>query len=305
MNGGGAPIRALRAAIGDGRAALHIDWIAATGSTNADLLATVRAGADLSQPRLLIADRQSAGRGRQGRPWTSLPGASLTFSLAWQLERSEIDGLSLAIGSALADALDPASTRLGLKWPNDLWLIDPGDGRAGRKLGGILIETAPSGEGRVAVIGIGLNVLEQRVDGASSGVAWLREIDPEATPPAVLCRAVPALLDALARFEQGGFADFADRFAARDLLRGRAVRCGVGIAARTRVGSGVNASARATAEADPDAAAIEGIAVGVSASGALLVRTERGVVPVVSGEVSVRLSGRPSMLSSDAARSTC
>ncbi len=243
--------------------------VAETGSTNADLLAWAREAAPGTalEPRLLVADRQTAGRGRRGRSWHGAPGASLTFSLAWPVAGTDLSGLSLAVGVALADAIDPrpaSALHVGLKWPNDLWLV--GDDEAGRKLGGVLIETAPFGSGRVAVVGVGINVLEQRVDGAASGVAWLREIDSGATPDRLLEQLVPALVDALHTFEQSGFAAFLPRFAARDLLRGKTVRCGADGGTR-----------------------IEGSAAGVSASGELLVRTAGGIERIVSGEVSVRL----------------
>lgn len=243
--------------------------VAETGSTNADLLAWVRSAAEgeTIAPRVLVADRQTAGRGRGGRTWHSAPGASLTFSLAWPMAGSDLSGLSLAVGVALAEAIDPRpaeALRVGLKWPNDLWLV--GADEPGRKLGGVLIETAPSGSSRVAVIGVGINVLEQRVAEASSGVAWLREIDAQATPTRLLERLVPALADALQTFEDAGFIAFTPRFAARDLLRGMTVWCGVEGGTR-----------------------IEGIATGVSPSGELLVRTQGGVERIVSGEVSVRL----------------
>jgi BirA family biotin operon repressor/biotin-[acetyl-CoA-carboxylase] ligase len=112
-----------------GPAAVEIEWVAETGSTNADLLAWVReAPADsVLAPRALVAERQSAGRGRLGRAWESTPGASLTFSLAWPFAAGiDLSGLSLAVGVALAEALDPrpgAALRIGLKWPNDLWLV--------------------------------------------------------------------------------------------------------------------------------------------------------------------------------------
>ncbi len=258
-----------------------------TGSTNADLLDWVRcapAGTAL-EPRLLVADRQTAGRGRRGRTWHSAPGASLTFSLAWPMAGTDLSGLSLAVGVALAEAIDPrpsAALRVGLKWPNDLWLV--GTDEPGRKLGGVLIETSPLGEGRVAVIGIGINVLAQRVADASSGVACVREIDAGVTPERLLDRLAPALADALRTFEHGGFAAFAARFAARDLLCGQAVVCG-----------------------NEDSVRIEGVAVGVSSSGELLVRARGGIERVVSGEVSVRpgdAGGLPSTQGSTA-RAAC
>lgn len=258
---------ALRAALGGAGAALEIECVDETGSTNADLLERCRSASE-ARPRLLVAARQTAGRGRRGRTWQSTPGASLTFSLAWPLAVADLSGLSLAIGVAAAEAIVCAPSpghRIALKWPNDLWLADATG--AGSKLGGILVETTPVGSRRMAVVGIGVNVLEQQVADAATGVAWLGQIDSAATPHATLLRLVPALLAALALFEEQGFAAFAHRFATRDLLRGRPVRC---------VGNG--------------SASIDGIACGVSATGELLVRTTRGIEAIGSGEVSVRLA---------------
>ncbi|HEY4066447.1 MAG TPA: biotin--[acetyl-CoA-carboxylase] ligase [Burkholderiaceae bacterium] len=221
------------------------------------------------QPCLLVAEHQSAGRGRQGRSWHSAPGASLTFSLALPLRMPDWSGLSLAIGVAIAEALDSAHdgpARVGLKWPNDLWLL--GEPNATRKLGGILIETVSAGTQRLAVIGIGLNV--QRFDPieANTGFAPLLELDTEATPPAVLARIALPLVKALKQFEREGFAAFAERFAARDVLTGRPVTTTM-----------------------PDAP--HGIARGVSAQGALLLETDAGLREVTGGEVSVRLAPPP------------
>jgi BirA family biotin operon repressor/biotin-[acetyl-CoA-carboxylase] ligase len=259
-----------------GPAAVEILRVAETASTNADLLAWARtlAGDGHLPPRALIAERQTAGRGRLGRTWEATPGASLTFSLAWPFGAgNDLSGLSLAVGVVLAETLDPQPAtplRIGLKWPNDLWLV--GASEAGRKLGGVLIETVPRGAGRVAVIGIGINLLEQRVERATTGVAWLAEIDAGAAtePQALLDRLVTSLATALHRFERDGFAAFAADFARRDLLRGRTVRC-----------AAAGASGR------------DGIAGGVSADGELLLRTPDGIVPIGSGEVSVRPMPEP------------
>lgn len=231
-----------------------------------------RRAADV-QPCLLVAENQTGGRGRQGRVWQSARGASLTFSISLPLARPDWSGLSLAVGVALAEALDPldpstpgATPRIGLKWPNDLWLMDdftPGR-RSGRKLGGVLIETVAAGPHRLAVIGIGLNVLPLAGVESGSGYASLSELDPAATPPAALaCVALP-LARALRAFDADGFAPFVARFAARDLLAGQPVR---------------------TTQRN----AAEGIAVGVTDFGALEVDTDAGRLEVTSGEVSVRL----------------
>lgn len=233
-----------------------------------------------AQPVLLVAEHQSAGRGRQGRTWQSEAGASLTFSLALPIAAGvDCAGLSLAVGVALADALDDepahrsaagdtaaagtATMRIGLKWPNDLWLLDAGG--AGRKLGGVLIETLTAGSQRLVVIGIGLNVRPFERTAPSTGFAGLSELHPEATAPAVLRRIALPLVTALRAFERDGFGAFAARFHARDVLLGLQVTTTLPAAAL-------------------------GVARGVSEHGALQVEVDGQVVPVASGEVSVRLA---------------
>jgi len=223
------------------------------------------------QPCLLVAEHQSGGRGRQGRAWQSAAGASLTFSLGLPLAAADWSGLSLAVGVALAEALDPAPAdapgpHIGLKWPNDLWLMNgPLAGNPhGRKLGGILIETVAAAAQRLVIIGIGLNVLPFEATEANTGFASLHELDAATSAPAVLARVALPLVQALQQFEREGFKAFAKRFAARDLLRGRTVRT--------------------TSPEVP-----EGTARGVSAQGVLLVQSATGIASVSSGEVSVRL----------------
>ena len=228
------------------------------------------------QPNLLVAEHQTQGRGRQGKGWQSAAGASLTFSLALPLAPADWSGLSLAVGVALADALDPPSAgrplRLGLKWPNDLLLLDPpgsgpatGQGPVGRKLGGVLIETVMAGSQRMAVVGVGLNVLPQATDGLSWGYGCLQELDAGLSAPGTLARVAAALVQALLGFEQAGFAPSQAGFERRDVLRGRSVTT--------------------TLPGLP-----EGIADGVDAGGTLWLRVHGERVAVASGEVSLRLA---------------
>ncbi len=227
-----------------------------------------RRGADV-QPCLLVAEQQTRGRGRLGRDWVSSSGASLTFSLALPLAPVDWSGLSLAVGLALAEALEPApgaapGPRLQLKWPNDLWLVDePGAPGRGRKLGGILIETVSVGHRRMCVVGVGLNVLPQPVPDFPHGYASLQELRPGIGAPAVLACVAEPLVRALLDFQARGFAPLVAAYARRDLLRGQAVT---------------------TTLADVPA----GVADGVDERGALRVLAG-GVHLVVSGEVSVRL----------------
>jgi BirA family biotin operon repressor/biotin-[acetyl-CoA-carboxylase] ligase len=271
------PTDALAAALGARRPGLRVEVWAEADSSNTRLLDRARGGD--AAPCLLVVEHQTAGRGRLGRPWFAdapaadgPPGpATLCLSLGLVLAPTDWSGLSLAVGVALADALDPdpppGAPRIGLKWPNDLWLMDDFSAghRSGRKLGGVLIETVAAGSRRLAVIGIGLNVLPMGgVADPGVGHASLQEIDPSLDPPAALARVALPLARALKAFDADGFAPFAPRFAARDLLAGQPVR---------------------TTHSE----AAEGIAVGVTDFGALEVDTGSGLLEVTSGEVSVRL----------------
>ena len=224
-----------------------------------------RRGGD-TQPALLVAEAQHHGRGRQGRVWHADARRSLTFSLALPLQPASWSGLSLAVGLALAEALDPpaaeAPPRIGLKWPNDLWLLDaPG---VGRKLGGILIETVAVGERRMVVVGIGLNVLPQApVAELASGFACLQELHPDIDAPQALQRVALPLVQTLLAFEREGFAPRVAAYRRRDLLLGQTVR---------------------TTQAEVP----EGVAEGVDEHGALCVRRAGAVHALVGGEVSVR-----------------
>lgn len=222
-------------------------------STNSELMRRARAGR--SEPVLLVAEQQTAGRGRLGRGWSSAAGESLTFSLGLPLAPQDWAGLSLAVGVSIAESLHPA---IQLKWPNDLWLQD-------RKLGGILIETASFGEAaaqrRYAVIGIGINIAPRPAAGLSTPPAWLAEVLPGVDAAGALQRLAPPLVAALLGFEAEGFRPFQARFQARDALRDRPVALSDGRA---------------------------GTAHGVTEAGALLVHTAAGMQTITSSEVSVR-----------------
>jgi BirA family biotin operon repressor/biotin-[acetyl-CoA-carboxylase] ligase len=251
---------------------VSVEVLARCESTNSELLERARQHSgrrgDDQQPCLLVAEQQTRGRGRNGKAWMSHPGASLTFSMSLPMQPAEWSGLSLAVGVSLAQALDPLADsddlagppRLKLKWPNDLWLgAGPG---AGRKLGGILIETLAARGARFVVVGVGLNVQQLSPGGLDHGFACLQELWPAITAPQVLAMLALPLVQGLKRFEQHGFKPFAAAFAQRDLLRGMTV---------TTTSSEVP----------------EGIAEGVDDSGALRVRAQ-ALHTIVGGEVSVR-----------------
>lgn len=128
-----------------------IDFVPETGSTNADLAARLRAGEPIAEGTWLVADRQSAGRGRQGREWFDGSGNFMGSTIV-HLGKGDPPPASMALVAGLATyevviplLADPS--RLFLKWPNDLLL-------AGAKLSGILMER----EGDALVVGIGVNL---------------------------------------------------------------------------------------------------------------------------------------------------
>ncbi|MCV6973525.1 biotin--[acetyl-CoA-carboxylase] ligase [Mycobacterium bourgelatii] len=134
----------------------QLDVVAETGSTNADLLARAASGVDIDG-HVLIAEHQTAGRGRHGRSWWASPRAQITLSAGVRIDDVPTAGwgwLSLATGLAVVDAVATVTTvEAGLKWPNDV-LANAFGSMA--KLAGILAEVAHP----FAVVGLGLNVYE-------------------------------------------------------------------------------------------------------------------------------------------------
>jgi len=269
------PAEALWEAVAPLLPGFTVEVLPSVDSTNTELMRRARAG--LAEPILLVAEQQTAGRGRLGRAWQSSAGDSLTFSLGLPLAPRDWSGLSLAVGVSVAESLQPvlppeggAVPRVGLKWPNDLWL---GGAGGDRKLGGILVETAsfvaPQGPGpgpnavpaRYVVVGIGLNVCPQPGEGMSLPPGSLQDVEAGLDAPTALLRVVPPLVDMLQSFAAYGFAPMQPRFALRDVLQGRSVQLSDGTS---------------------------GIAHGVGEDGALLVHTAGGMLPVTSSDISVR-----------------
>lgn len=273
-----APIRWPAEAVWEAVAPLlpgfTVEVLPSIDSTNTELMRRARAGQ--TEPTLLVAEQQTAGRGRLGRVWQSDVGASLILSLGLPMVPRDWSGLSLAVGVSVAESLQPTlpplepgqPPRIGLKWPNDLWLS--GD----RKLGGILVETASfvapqavhpapahGTAARYVVVGIGINVLPRSGEGMSMPPGSLQDVEPGLDAPAALLRIVPPLVAMLQGFEACGFAPVQPRFAARDVLQGRPVTLSDGQT---------------------------GTAHGVAEDGALLVHTAQGMQAVTSAEISVR-----------------
>lgn len=254
-------VRRLHDALAPLLPGLAVEVLPTIDSSNTELLRRARR-APLA-PTLLIAEEQTAGRGRLGRQWYSGAGDVLALSLGLPFAPRDWSGLSLAVGVAVAEGLQPhwpaqgsGVARIQLKWPNDLWLSD------GRKLAGILVETATDTTGqRCLVVGIGLNLRPPPEQGLRTPAACLQDIDPRLDGPAALERIAVPLVRTLLGFAEAGFAPFRARFAQRDYLQGLAVTLGTGG---------------------------QGTARGVDDDGALRVQTAQGVQRITSSEVSVR-----------------
>lgn len=244
-------------------------------STNTELMRRAKAGQ--IEPILLVAEKQTAGRGRLGREWHDLSARAgsiptLTFSLGLPLSPANWSGLSLAVGLSIATSLH---ADLGLKWPNDLWLND-------RKLAGVLIETCAVvnsvSNQRFVVIGIGINITEPQVaqnlpvPQLRRAPAWLQELLPNISAPDALLQIAPDLVKTLLVFAEQGFAPFQARFHQRDALLNRQISVDENIADANSKTSGNKTS---------------GIALGVNSSGELEIQTMLGNKTINSSEVSI------------------
>lgn len=227
-------------------------------STNAELM---RRSADLSSGHACLAERQTAGRGRRGRHWTSPFGANVYLSLFWRFPfgAAGLGGLSLALAVAAAEALEDLGARgVGVKWPNDL-LFD------GRKLAGILVEVGGDAEGQCHVVaGFGVNV--GMPPGAPVDQPWadLREAGGTADRNQVAAMLLTRVFHTLGRFELDGPGTMLQEWRRRDILTGRPIRLHLPHGER------------------------DGIARGIDGSGQLLAEIEGDVEAFSYGEVSVR-----------------
>lgn len=199
-----------------------------TDSTNAALkqLAPNRRHA-----HAVLAEAQTAGRGRRHRSWYSPAGGNIYLSLGWQFGSRDLrlSTLPLVAGLCLCRALERAGlTGFGVKWPNDI-LVN------GEKVAGILVETQSTGGGPVlAVVGVGLNVRMPSFDGDHPGAVIDRPWTDLATqlPPdqrlasrnTLAAMLLEELLAGLVRFERDGFDAFQEEWRDRDLLSGKRLR---------------------------------------------------------------------------------
>lgn len=234
-----------------------VEVIDETGSTNTDLLDRAP---NLAAPVFLVATRQTQGRGRSGRVWLSEAGNSLTFSLAWKFTRpvGELSGLPLAVGVAVAQALETFDVRTALKWPNDIF-------KDGKKLGGVLVETVQVQNGTWAVIGVGLNLvlgdeIEAQIRRPAAEARWLAQLDRNTLLAALL----NSLAESMTQFDREGMPGFAERWGRLHAHAGKKVSI-----------------------LHDDQVLLEGVAMGIDEWGHLLIDTDTGLRTVLAGEVSL------------------
>jgi BirA family biotin operon repressor/biotin-[acetyl-CoA-carboxylase] ligase len=246
---------------------LEVAW--STGSTNTVLLS--RPNPPSGSSEVMLAEYQTAGRGRRGRAWLAPPGGAICMSMSWTFRNvpADLSALGLVIGVCELRALHALGVGSAkLKWPNDVLVED-------RKLGGILIELRAESDGPACVvIGMGLNValgapLLAKI--AETGIAATDLVTAglvESSRNSVAAAVVDSCIQGLLEFERDGLRPFIENWRDADALQGRMVDVRGAVGEVTR-----------------------GLARGVDLHGALLVETaEEGLKKFVSGDVSVRVS---------------
>jgi BirA family biotin operon repressor/biotin-[acetyl-CoA-carboxylase] ligase len=249
--------------LGKAATRIRLELYEVAESTNTLLMGLAAEGAP--HGTCVVAELQQGGRGRRGRTWHSALGGGLTFSLLWRFGQGvgALGGLSLAVGVALARALDELEARdVVLKWPNDVL-------HGNRKLAGILIEMQGEMLGpSAAVIGVGLNVRQPKEVHAAIGhpVASLHELTPTLVDRsrllAIMLRHMSVVLE---EFGQTGFGRLREEWQNRHAYHNQRVRLLLS-----------------------DGSACEATVVGIAEDGALLADAGAGPQRYASAEISLR-----------------
>ncbi|MFC4525228.1 biotin--[acetyl-CoA-carboxylase] ligase [Dyella halodurans] len=240
--------------------ALELHW--EIDSTSNEIQRRLGTLPDLS---MILAETQSAGRGRRGRAWLSPPGLNVYLSCLKRFDAgfAALSGLSLAVGVIVMRTLAALGIQgAGLKWPNDV-LSDGG------KLAGILVELSGEYQGPcAAIIGVGVNVRLTAAlrEQAGQPINDLANLAHGQAPDRNLVAAslIAALVEGLRQFEHEGFAGFVEAYGGHDLLRGKPLHL------QGALGE------------------LDGVGAGVDARGALLLQTPAGVLSIDSADVTVR-----------------
>lgn len=241
----------------------HLEILPNIDSTNSYLFK--KAGDFMGQRYAVLAEQQTAGKGRRGRHWVSPFGKNIYLSLLVTMQGgiASLEGLSLMVAIAVERALQQAQvTGVGLKWPNDLYL-------QGKKLAGILLEvTGEYSSHCQVVIGVGINMTLTEQDAADINQPWaqLSKAFPDLSRNQLAGLVLNQLLWAVDEFQQNGFSSYQQYWSEKDIYHGREVR--VISASQEKVG----------------------IVKGVNRKGELMLKTAQGIETLNAGEVSVRPS---------------
>jgi BirA family biotin operon repressor/biotin-[acetyl-CoA-carboxylase] ligase len=235
---------------------ININLLLATESTNTWLMSK-------SEPSQLfeicLSEMQKRGKGRRGKIWVSPFGKNIYLSVAFDLQGGVevLNGLSLVIGLAVVRVLKSLGlAKAVLKWPNDIWIDS-------KKAAGILVELqGEATTGWRVVAGIGLNVGMEESDGSDIDQPWVSVTE------SISCRRsklagmmINTLVEVLEEYQLKGFECFLSEWEQSDFLKGMQIQLSGGVS---------------------------GIAAGINAQGALLVKTSEGLKCINAGEVSVR-----------------
>ncbi len=225
------------------------------GSTNALVADRARTG----EPEwlVLVAEHQTAGRGRLDRTWQTPARAALTFSvlLRPQVPADRWPWLPLLTGYAVGAALRSVGADACLKWPNDVTVGDA-------KVAGILLERVETPEGPAAVLGIGVNVTTTRAELPVAAATSLALLGVEADRTELLGEILRRLAEQYDEWRASGGGSLAASYQRVCTTIGREVRVDL-----------------------PSGGSLTGSAVGIDDGGRLLVESADGVVPVAAGDV--------------------
>ncbi|MEP7154616.1 MAG: biotin--[acetyl-CoA-carboxylase] ligase [Betaproteobacteria bacterium] len=258
-------VERLRKKLGAVAKRVNVAVVESIASTNSEMMQRAIDGAPSGT--CLVAEIQTAGRGRRGRVWESALGGSLAFSLLWRFDKgaAHLGGLSPAVGLAVLRALRAAGVAekdVALKWPNDII-------SGHRKLAGVLIESQGDMLGPTAVvIGIGLNInlpdkTKEAIDQPVIDVQSLMSDSVSRNDLlAAILRELVAMLD---RFQVAGFPAFREEWIAAHALHGKPARVLNG-----------------------DGTVLDTEVRGVADDGSLIVMQHGREVILSSGEVSLR-----------------
>lgn len=213
---------------------------------------------------VMLAEQQTAGRGRRGRTWISPLASNVYLSVRWHFSQgiASLEGLSLAVGVALAEALAfHGVADVQLKWPNDLWL-------RGKKLGGVLVEIGGDVNGDCyAIVGVGLNICMPSDVAKNIDQPWidLASVGVQESRSAIAASLISHLMVLLSGYQTHGFAYYKESWLKRNVLANQEVSV-------------------------MGAENLSGKVIGLSDSGGLILLTNTGEQVVNGGEVSVRVA---------------